>query len=164
MRCNKFAYVLAATILCACWRDTDRSSTLTPPIPVTIRTVAALPHEPLGALVQHDALGPSQIRVRYVSADLSDGDFTPWQSSDSSATTPIASANTLRSAPNLVNRPARAGHPPSRAKRSARRRCVGSGHFRCDRSPQAIFHLQHARSCTSWWRRCSTLLARVRER
>ena len=44
----------------------------------------ALPHEPLGALVRHNESGPFLIRVRYVLANLSDSDFTAWQSADSS--------------------------------------------------------------------------------
>jgi Arylsulfotransferase (ASST) len=84
MRCNKFAYVFVATILCACWRDTDRSSTLTPPLPVTIRAIQALSRDPLGAVVAHDAAGTDLIRVRYTLSDLSDSGFTPWQSADSS--------------------------------------------------------------------------------
>jgi hypothetical protein len=63
MRWDKLVYVLVAPILSACWHDADDSSTLQPPTPVTIRAIQALPHEPLGALVQHDAAGPSPIRI-----------------------------------------------------------------------------------------------------
>ena len=84
MRWDKFGYVLVAPILYACSRDANDSSALTPPAPAAIRAIQALPHEPLGALVLHDAPGPSSIRVRYVSADLSESNFTPWQSADSS--------------------------------------------------------------------------------
>ena len=84
MRSDKFAYILVAPILYACSGDAGGSSALTPPALVTIRAIQALPHEPLGALVQHDAPGPFLIRVRYVLADLSDSSFTPWQSADSS--------------------------------------------------------------------------------
>ena len=84
MRSDRFVYVLVAPILYACSRDAGDSSALTPPSLVTIRAIQALPHEPLGALVQHDAPGPFPIRVRYVLTDLSDSAFTPWQSADSS--------------------------------------------------------------------------------
>jgi hypothetical protein len=84
MRSDKFAYVLLAPILYACSGDAGGSSALTPPSLVTIRAIQALPHEPLGALVQHNAPGPFPIRVGYFSADLSDSAFTPWQSADSS--------------------------------------------------------------------------------
>jgi hypothetical protein len=51
---------------------------------VPIQAIQALPHNPLGALVQHEANGPSQIRVAYAATDHSDSGFTPWQSPDSS--------------------------------------------------------------------------------
>lgn len=84
MRSYKFVYVLPAAILYACSDNTGGLSVLTPPSLVTIRAIQVLPHEPLGALVRHDATGPSPIRVRYVLADLSDSAVTPWQSADSS--------------------------------------------------------------------------------
>jgi hypothetical protein len=71
-----------APILCACSPD-DASSPLTPLPPVAIRTIQALSHNPLGAIVQHDS-DRDRIRVRYVASDLSDIGFTPWQGSDSS--------------------------------------------------------------------------------
>ena len=84
MRWVRFVYVLAAAILSACWHDANDSSSLSPPTPVTIRALQTLPREPLGALAQHDASGPLPIRIAYVSADLSESAFTPWQSADSS--------------------------------------------------------------------------------
>jgi len=75
---------LAAPILYACSGDARDSSALTPPSLVAIRAIQALPHDPLGALVRHDAPGPFPIRVGYFTADLSDSAFTPWQSADSS--------------------------------------------------------------------------------
>ena len=84
MRWDKLAYVLAAPILYACSYDRDGSSTLSPPSTVTIRAIQPLPHDPLGALVQHDATGSFLVRVRYLLADLSDSAVTPWQSADSS--------------------------------------------------------------------------------
>lgn len=84
MRWDKLAYVLAAPILYGCSRDRDESSTLSPPSTVTIRAIQALQHDPLGALVQHDATGSFLVRVRYLLADLSDSAVTPWQSADSS--------------------------------------------------------------------------------
>ena len=83
MRSNKSAYVLAALILYACSGDVGDSSGPMASL-VTVRAIQALPHEPLGALVQHDAPGPFPIRVGYFTADLSDSAFTPWQSADSS--------------------------------------------------------------------------------
>jgi hypothetical protein len=82
LRSNKFAYVLAIPILYACSGDRLPSSTVTPPSLVAIRAIQALPNEPLGARVQHDATGPVSIRVRYLSTDMSDSAFTPWQSAD----------------------------------------------------------------------------------
>jgi len=84
MRSDRFVYVLAAPILYACSGDAGDSSPLTPPSLVAIRAIQALPHDPLGALVRHDAPGPFPIRVGYFTADLSDSAFTPWQSADSS--------------------------------------------------------------------------------
>ena len=84
MRSDKLVYILAAPILYACSGDAGDSSPLTPPSLVAIRAIQALPHDPLGALVRHDAPGPFPIRVGYFSADLADSDFTPWQSADSS--------------------------------------------------------------------------------
>jgi hypothetical protein len=74
--------VLVCFILYACSSDADGS--LKPPSPVTIRAILALPHDPLGALVEHDASDRYLVRVRQVLEDLSDSSFTPWQSPDSS--------------------------------------------------------------------------------
>ena len=84
MRWVRFVYVLAVVVLSACRQDADDSSSLSPPAPVTIRSIQTLLREPLGALAQHDAAGPLSIRIAYVSADLSEGAFTPWQGADSS--------------------------------------------------------------------------------
>ena len=84
MRWNRFAYVILAPILYACSRDAGDSSVLTPPSLVTIRGIQALPHEPLGARVQHGAPGTFSIRVQYALVDGSDSAFTPWPSADSS--------------------------------------------------------------------------------
>ncbi|MDB4871656.1 MAG: hypothetical protein JWL97_2660 [Gemmatimonadales bacterium] len=83
MRADKFAYVLLAPVLYACTRDGSDSSGLRPPSLVTITETQPLLHDPLGALIQHDASGASQIRVRYA-LDPIDSAFTPWQSADSS--------------------------------------------------------------------------------
>jgi Arylsulfotransferase (ASST) len=72
-----------APILYACSGDAGDSGLALPSL-VTVRAIQALPHNPLGALVRHDAPGLYPIRVRYVLADLSDSAFTPWQSADSS--------------------------------------------------------------------------------
>jgi hypothetical protein len=84
MRWRKFVYVLAAPIFCGCSGDANVFSVLTAPGSMGILAVQTLPHDPLGALVRHQAKGPSQIRVAYASTDLSDSGFTPWQSPDSS--------------------------------------------------------------------------------
>ena len=77
-------YVLVALTLYASWRDSDQSSPLGPPAPVAIRSIPPLQRDPLGASAQHDAAGPFPIRIWFVSADLSESAFTPWQSADSS--------------------------------------------------------------------------------
>ena len=84
MRWRKFVYVFATPILYACSGDANVFSALKPPPSLAIRAIQALPHDPLGALVQHEANGPSLIRVAYTPTDLSGGGFTPWQSPDSS--------------------------------------------------------------------------------
>src|SRR5439155_5078318 len=68
----------------ACSREADVYSALKSPSAVSIRAVQPLPHDPLGALVQHDATDRFPIRVRYSSADLLENAFTPWQGADSS--------------------------------------------------------------------------------
>jgi hypothetical protein len=84
LRWGKLVYVLAAPMLCACWRDADQSSAVGPPTPINIRAIQPLIHDALGAIAQHDAAGPIPIRIRYVAPDLSESGFTPWQRADSS--------------------------------------------------------------------------------
>ena len=84
MRSNRFAFVLLVPIFYACSRDAGDSSGPAPPSQVVIRAIRALPHDALGAVIQHNAYHDSQIRVRYVLPGVSDSAFTPWQSADSS--------------------------------------------------------------------------------
>jgi hypothetical protein len=84
MRWRNFVYVLAAPSLYACSGDANVFSALRAPPPLAIRSIQALPHDPVGALVQPWAKGSSQIRVAYTGTDLSGSVFTPWQSPDSS--------------------------------------------------------------------------------
>jgi hypothetical protein len=84
MRWRNFAFVLAAPIFYACSGDGILHSVLTGPSDLRILAVRALPGNTLGALVRHQAKGPSQIRVAYAATDISDTGFTPWQSADSS--------------------------------------------------------------------------------
>ena len=84
MRWHKFGYVLAAPIFYACSSDGILHSVLTGPRDLRIVEIRALPSNPLGALVRHQAKGPSQIRVTYAATDNSETGFTPWQSPDSS--------------------------------------------------------------------------------
>jgi hypothetical protein len=84
MRSNKFAFMLVAPILYACSGDGDASSALAPPSLVRIGAIHPLPHDVLGALVQHNSRGSVLIRVRYFAAESADSGATPWQSADSS--------------------------------------------------------------------------------
>src|SRR5438128_1810400 len=84
MRWRNLVYVLTPTLLFGCSRETDVLALLSLPSPITIRAVQPLESQPLGALVLHDATGSFPVRVRYISADLSENAVTPWQSSDSS--------------------------------------------------------------------------------
>ena len=84
MTWRKFVFALTAVVLSACSRDADLLPVVGLPASVHILGVHQLPRNPLGVLVQHDASGQRQVRVRYISADLTDNAVTPWQSPDSS--------------------------------------------------------------------------------
>ena len=84
MRWRNFVYVFTAPFLYACSGDANVFTVLGAPPALAIRSIQALPNNPLGARVQPWAKGSSQIRVAYTGADLSGTEFTPWQSPDSS--------------------------------------------------------------------------------
>jgi hypothetical protein len=84
MHWRNFVYVLAAPIFYACSGDGILSSELTAPRDMRILAIRALPGNALGAVVRHQAKGPSQIRVAYTATEISDSGVTPWQSADSS--------------------------------------------------------------------------------
>jgi hypothetical protein len=84
MRCGKSIPVLMIVVLYGCSHDAGGPPFVAPPTPVGIRAILPLPHEPLGAVVQHDAKDSYAIRVSYAPGGDSSADFTPWQGPDSS--------------------------------------------------------------------------------
>src|SRR6185437_14909223 len=83
MRWGSAGFLLTTAVLFACSRDAETTALVASPQPIAIRAILPLPHEPLGAIVQHDAETGTFVRAAYTGIGDSAARFTPWKAPDS---------------------------------------------------------------------------------
>jgi hypothetical protein len=83
VRWNACGYAFASVAVLACAGDSAFVDTLGPRAQLTITSVQALEHDPLGVVVRHDGDGSALVRIRCIAGDGSESLASPWQPSDS---------------------------------------------------------------------------------